>query len=370
MLLALAEALPAGVVMLCVDRPVTIDVTPWRNPRRFFRHIWRSTCVAESSKLRIATVRTLLHDNILRHVPWLSHINAAIVGMQLRKMIRKFAPDDPRIVQWIYHPMQAWTRLAFPGAAFIYECYDEHWHTPDGEPLPKMRALETEILGIADVTFVTTSTLLEKRRELTKTIHLLPNGIPDFFLDEPAPVADLIDKIPHPRIGYVGVIRRPMNLMLLRDVFAQHPDWQLVLVGPVQRHVGIELVAKLPNVHIVGARPFDSLPAIMRKLDVGLIPHEINEFTRVMSPLKLMEYLSAGLPIVATRLTELAGAGQFIVFAEDNVASFSAAVETAVGRAGPSYRRRAREHAEKSSWRMIATRDVLPVIQGLFDHSS
>ncbi len=357
--------------MICVDRPVTFDVTPWRNPRRFLRHIWNAKCQDESENLKVITLRTLLHDLVLSHVPWMSRINAWLMSLQLKNILRTLSPGSVRVIQWIYHPVQAWVRRAFPGAPLIYECYDEHWYTSDGKPLPKMRALETELLGIADVTFVTTNTLLEKRSELTKTIHLLPNGIPDFFLDEPAPVADPIDKIPHPRIGYVGVLRRPMNLMLLHDVFAQHPDWHLILVGPVERNLGIEVVADLPNVHFVGARSFDSLPAIMRKLDVGLIPHKVNDFTRVMRPLKFLEYLAAGLPIVATRLAELAGAGQFIVFAEDDAVSFSAAVETAVGRAGPAYRRQAHEYAEKFTWRMIATRDVLPAIHGLFsDHSS
>lgn len=363
MLTALSEALPEGVVMLCVDRPVTFDVTPWRNPRRFMHHIWRSSCVAESTKLRVATIRTLLHDVVLRHVPWMSRINAWLISVQLRKVIHSLAPEGARIVQWVYHPVQAWVRLAFPDALLVYECYDEYSFTPDGSALEDIWKLETELLSVADVTFATTNELLEKRRDLTRAIQLIPNGIPEFFLDEPTPLADPIDNIPHPRIGYVGTIRRPMNLSLLRAVFEKHPDWQLVLVGPIQKSVGIQAVSDLPNVHIVGTRSFESLPAIIRKLDVGLIPHKITPFTRVMRPLKLVEYLACGLPVVATRLPGLMGLSQFVFFCDDDVTSFSTAVETVLNRRGPDSRSNARDFAREFTWGMIATRDVLPALE-------
>ncbi len=352
--------------MLCVDRPITLDVTWWYHPRRFLRNIWRSTCSIESLKLRVATVHTILHDDILWRVPWMSRINAWVLARQLNRMIRSIAPDNAQIIQWVYRPEQGWVRWVFPDAALVYECYDEYSYAPDGSALPKIWKLESVLLRAADLTLVTATALLERRRGLAKAIHLIPNGIPDCFLDEPRPLADSIDGITRPRIGYVGVIRKPMHMSLLRSVFEKHPDWQLVLVGPVQNDSGIEVIRGLPNVHIVGPRPFELLPAIMRKLDVGLIPHQINPFSEGLRPLKLAEYLSAGIPVVATRLPELSGMDALISFYDDNELSFAEAIANALNRRGSEFCHEALAWACEFTWRRIAERDVIPALKESF----
>lgn len=370
MLLSLAAALPPGVTMVCVDRPITLDVTIWHNPQRFFRHIWRATCHEESPALSVVTVRALLHDDILRHVPWMSRLNAWMISRQLRKLIPDISPGQNRIIQWVYRPEQSWVRFAFPDARLIYECYDEYSVTPDGKPLPKVWAREAELLAIADSTLVTSLALLEKRQKLAKEIRLIPNGLPDFFLDDASPITDPIDRIPQPRIGYVGVIRRPMNMMLLRTVFEQHPEWQLVLVGPVQSDVNLHGVDKLANVHFVGTRAFKLLPAIMRKLDVGLIAQHVNEFTRAMRPLKLAEYLGSGLPVVTTRLPDLAIVEDLVFLSDEDALDFGLAIEKALNVNGAEFARKARAWAKQFTWSMIAKRDVIPAIQRLLDDNA
>lgn len=362
MILALAKALPPGVMMLCVDRPITLDVTPWRHPARFAKNIWRSSSRIESEKLCIATIRTLLHDDVLRHVPWMSRLNARLMSAQLRKIIRTISPNAARIIQWVYRPEQSWIRWAFPDASLVYECYDEYSCAADGEPLPCIWKLETLVLREAALTFVTANSLLERRRGLAQAIRLIPNGIPEFFLKCPDAIADCIDDIPYPRIGYVGVIRKPMHMLLLHAVFEQNPDWQLVLVGPVESDAGIDRVRELSNVHVVGPRPFESLPAVMKKLDVGLIPHQVNQFSTGLRPLKLVEYLATGIPVVATQLPELSGLERMISFGEDNAASFASAIERALSRRGHEFSREATEWARDLTWDRISERDIIPAL--------
>jgi glycosyltransferase involved in cell wall biosynthesis len=290
MLLALARALPDGVAMLCVDRPITLDVTWWRHPSRFFRSVWRVSCRAEAPNLYVADVRTLLHDFILFRVPWMSRLNAMTLSPQLRRIVR----------------------------------------------------------GLA------------------RAIRLLPNGIPDSFLERPPFLGDPIDEIPLPRVGYVGVIRRPMNMAMLRAVFAERRDWHLVLVGPVHQDSGVTVLRDLPNVHLVGPRPFESLPAIMRKLDVGIIPHQINAFSRVFRPLKLCEYLGRGVPVAATRLPELQGLERFVSLSDETMSSFTSAIESALERRSAQFEREAKEWAQDYPWDRIAERDIIPVLRVVF----
>jgi glycosyltransferase involved in cell wall biosynthesis len=244
----------------------------------------------------------------------------------------------------------------------VYECYDEYSSAADGTTLPGIWKLESELLQGVDLTFVTSRALLERRRSFVSAIRLIPNGIPDSFLDESDTLNDPIDGIPHPRIGYVGVIRKPMLISHLRSVFEQHKGWQLVLVGPVRKDAGIVALRHLPNVHIVGPRPFESLPAIMQKLDVGLIPLQINSFTKGIRPLKLAEYLSAGIPVVASKLPELEGMDRLISFSGESAVSLADAIEAALRRGGPEFRLDALEWSRQLTWSKIVKRDVIPAL--------
>lgn len=363
MLSELAEVLPPEVSLLCVDRPVTLDVTWWHDPGRFLRYMWRSELTRISDRLYVANVRSLLHDEVLRKVPFMSRLNARILSIQIRKMVDQLTHGNARIVQWIYGPEQSWTRFIFPEGKLIYECYDEYTYTTDGQVRPGIRELETVLLAHADLMFVTTKSLLERRKRFTRGSHILPNGVPSYFLKSQVDISDPIDRIPHPRIGYVGVIREPADMELMRAVFEARQEWHLVLVGPIHKSTNIECIHDLANVHLVGARPFASLPSVLRKLDVGLIPYRLNSFSDVMRPLKLGEYLSAGLPVASCRLPELIGMEQLVSFFDSNRHSCESAIELALARNTPEFRQAAHLWAEEITWRRIAERDVLPALE-------
>lgn len=367
MLFALADALPDGVRLVVVDRPITLDVGWWRHPRRFLRHVWRSSCRDEGGSLRVIQSRTPFHDLVLERLPRLAGLNAWILGRQLRHHLRRLGLADARLIHWIYHPVQLWVTRALPGRALVYECYDEYAHTPDGEFLPRIWERELRTLAAADLCLVTTAALRERRAPYARSIHLVPNGIPGSFLDKPADLPDPIDRIPHPRIGYVGVIRRPLDTELLYDVFRSHPEWHLVMIGPVRSGAEDARLRQLPNAHALGARPFDSLPAILRQLDVGLIPHRVTAFTRGMLPLKLAEYLSAGLPAAGTPLPELTALPDLVAVGDNEPSSFAAAIELAMSWRTDEFRWRAIGWAREHTWDRIVTDRVMPPLRRLWE---
>jgi glycosyltransferase involved in cell wall biosynthesis len=139
--------------------------------------------------------------------------------------------------------------------------------------------------------------------------------------DLPAP-ADIAD-LPHPRLGFFGLIRDWVDLDLLAEVARRRPDWHLVLIG--DSAIDLSPYQSLPNMHFLGRKPYAELPAYCQEFDVGLVPFRINELTKAVNPIKLREYLAAGLPVVSTPLPEAKLCGSLVESA-DEPESFAAAV--------------------------------------------
>jgi len=203
-----------------------------------------------------------------------------------------FTPDVPELAEAC-----SWERV-------VYFCVDE-FAAFDGYDARLIDALELRTLRRADVTLATSPALLEARRPETTTSHYAPHGV-DFehFAKARARTAasvpaDLRD-IPGPRFGYFGLLGAYVDLDLLARVARRRADWSFVLIGDA----GCDLapLERISNVHILGGRPYESLPAYSRGLDVGLIPFRMSRLTRAVNPIKLREYLAAGLPVISAPL--------------------------------------------------------------------
>ena len=137
--------------------------------------------------------------------------------------------------------------------------------------------------------------------------------------------------IPHPRIGFAGVIDERMDIELVRGVAEARPDWHLVLLGPVAK-IDPATLPRLPNIHWLGMKPYPELPRYFGGWDVGMLPFAHNAATRFISPTKTPEYLAAGLPVVSTSIRDVVtpyGDHGFARIADD-VPGFVAAVEAAL----------------------------------------
>jgi glycosyltransferase involved in cell wall biosynthesis len=124
-------------------------------------------------------------------------------------------------------------------------------------------------------------------------------------LDDQLAVAAEVEALPRPRIGFFGLIADWVDVELLDIVAAQIPEAQLVMVGSVQNtSSSMDRLTRRPNVHLLGRRPYAQLPALCKGFDVAVLPFVRSELTRAANPLKLREYLAAGLPVVSTDLPE------------------------------------------------------------------
>jgi UDP-galactopyranose mutase len=208
-------------------------------------------------------------------------------------------------INWFYTPMMLdWAEGLDPKAT-VYDCMDQ-LSAFRGAP-PELVEKEKKLFERADVVFTGGQSLYEAKREQHPNVHAFPSSIdaPHFgkarvVSDEFPPQAN----IPHPRIGFVGVIDERMDIPMVAKAAELRPDWQFVMVGPVVKIDEADL-PRPQNIHYLGQQGYDDLPTILAGWDVAVMPFALNESTRYISPTKTPEYLAAGLPVVSTAIKDV-----------------------------------------------------------------
>ncbi|HEX7338161.1 MAG TPA: glycosyltransferase [Gemmatimonadales bacterium] len=237
------------------------------------------------------------------------------------------------LLAWLYTPMALpLARLLEPDAA-VYDCMDE-LSLFLGAP-PELLSREAELLEYADVMFTGGPSLFRAKQPRHPNVHCFPSSVDaaHFRLTdaEGRPVSEAEDQaeLPHPRLGFYGVIDERLDLRLVDAVAAAHPDWQLILVGPVVKIDPATLPSR-PNIHYLGQRTYQELPRYLAGWDVCLLPFARNDATRFISPTKTLEYMAAELPIVSTPITDVAEPYGEIVYLGRTPEEFIAACEAAL----------------------------------------
>jgi glycosyltransferase involved in cell wall biosynthesis len=363
---ALAESLPGNAGLLCVNRPIDLAVTPVKRPRKFWRGIWPAGPEFEAPGVWVVTPRLLLHEILAARLPGITPINRLLMRHQLRRAIRCVYPNVTRVIQWIHHPGQSWIFDVFPDAGKVYHAFDEHTCLSNGTFVAKRWEKERRLLREADLTLATSNGILRRRQAEARRIALLPNGVPAFFLNGVRSESDPIDNIPRPRIGYLGNVFSMLEFDLLESLFQKRTDWHFVLVGPIQDDKLVRGLRRLPNVHFLGTRPHEALPGVLGRFDVGLIPITINGFTEWLSPLKLFEYLGAGIPVVSTSFRELDEFRSLIELVPNDAGSFESAIQATLTQDRDRLRKRLTSEARHHTWDVINRERIVPVLQDVF----
>jgi UDP-galactopyranose mutase len=272
------------------------------------------------------------------------------VSRLLRRLLADRGEDAPLL--WYYTPMALeWTDGIRP-AAVVYDCMDElsaFRGAPQG-----LIDLERTLLQRADLVFTGGRSLYEAKRTRSERVHCFPSSVDrQHFGRARVPQPDPDDQAPiaRPRLGYFGVIDERLDLELLGALARRRPDWQLVLLGPIAK-IDPGDVPALPNVHQLGRKAYDELPAYLAGWDVALMPFARNEATRYISPTKTPEYLAGGVPVVATSIRDVVepygveGAVRIADTADETIA----AIEATLGAADRSWLVRADALLARQSW--------------------
>lgn len=204
---------------------------------------------------------------------------------------------------------------SIPDAQRLYYCVDDFLDYP-GVAKQDWAVMEAEMLELVDGLVVTSQKLAEKQTRNCPLLHL-PHGV-DYqhfqnSIDPPVRIP-IMEAISGPVVGFFGLISSWVDVDLMCWLAERFPQVSFVMIGRVEN--GIVIPRQLPNLHWLGLVPYADLPQYARYFDIGLIPFVLNQLTRAVNPLKLLEYFALGLPVVSTRLPELIDMAGPILLAE------------------------------------------------------
>jgi uncharacterized SAM-binding protein YcdF (DUF218 family) len=233
-------------------------------------------------------------------------INKHIILSPLRRWMKVMEFHEPII--WTFLP----TGIALDiihnvnNKLLVYYCIADFYQLVDNPK--KVKKTEDELIKKSDLIFAQGKALEEKCKRLNKNVHIFPFGVKveafEKFQNSSGEVPNDIKDMKRPIIGYIGGVHRHIDFTLIRFIAESHPEWSIVLIGPIQ--TSTFEISNLDNVFLLGQKDFSSLPSYISQFDVGIIPYNKSEYTATVFPTKLNEYNIMGKPVVSTELPEIA----------------------------------------------------------------
>ncbi len=248
-------------------------------------------------------------DNIMvvvPHIPpFMSHEENERVQLRLLTQFA-FTQKVRNYIAWFYTPMMLPLLAAFPSPALtVYDCMDELSAFKNAPQ--SLRVNEILLMEKADLVFTGGHSLYAVKKAMHKNIFAFPSSIDKtHFGKARSVVTEPADQaaIPHPRIGFFGVIDERLDIELIAGVARLRPDWHLVLIGPTVK-IDPATLPSSPNIHYLGGKSYDELPVYLAGWDVAMIPFANNESTKFISPTKTPEYLAGGRPVISTPIADV-----------------------------------------------------------------
>jgi len=272
-------------------------------------------------------------------------------------LLADLLPRSEKPIAWFYTPMALPLLQELTPRLVVYDCMDE---LASFKKAPRqLLQRESALLNLADLVFAGGPSLYEAKRHRHPNVHCFPSSVDVAHFAQAQGAVDshpAQDHIPGPRLGFYGVIDERVDLALVAALADDHPDWQLVLVGPVVK-INEDELPRRPNIHYLGQRDYADLPRFLAGWDVCLMPFAINEATRFISPTKVLEYMAAELPIVSTPIADVVGPYGGVVAIAAGAQEFGVACAEALA-LGPSERAARmtamREQVARTSWERTA----------------
>jgi UDP-galactopyranose mutase len=206
---------------------------------------------------------------------------------------------------WYYTPMAvAWTRHLKP-LAVVYDCMDELSAFKFAPA--ELREREAELFRRAHLVFTGGQSLYEAKRGKHPHVYAFPSGIDREHFGRARELAEEPEdqaQVPHPRLGFFGVVDERFDLELLGSLSRLRPDWHFVVIGPVVK-IDADMLPRAANIHYLGGKSYKELPRYLAGWDVATLLFARNEHTRFISPTKTPEYLAAGKPVVSTSIRDV-----------------------------------------------------------------
>ena len=284
--------------------------------------------------------------------PHLSH-GTHDADAAVRKLLDQLVAATPHqaLITWYYTPMAMAFSSHLRSDACVYDCMDElsaFRFAPDA-----LGFLEDRLFAMCDLTFTGGRSLYEAKRHRHPSVFCLPSSIDvAHFGKARMPMHDPEDQrhLAKPRVGFFGVIDERMDLDLVRSTAAAMPESQFVMLGPVVK-ISPDELPRGPNLHWLGPKSYEALPAYLANWQAGWMPFALNESTRFISPTKTPEFLAAGLRLASTAIADVVtpyGHGGLVAIAD--VSTMPEVLHQSLTLPAPGLRRRVDDMLSGMSW--------------------
>jgi glycosyltransferase involved in cell wall biosynthesis len=280
--------------------------------RRAWKKLWqfsRGCGPVAKNIFRFCPLVLPFHGN--RAARW---INRRLLAWGLRRACRKLGFEAPVTLTFVPNAVDVAGSLG--ERLVVYYCVDEYSQF-SGANRSAILDMERRLMEKSDLVIVSASRLYETKRASNVNTVLITHGVDVAHFRtaciEATPVPQDAAILPGPVIGFYGLIEDWVDLDVIRHMAIARPGWSFLMIGEVKADTSA--VSSLPNVHFTGRRAYQSLPGYCKKFDIAVLPFVINELTLAANPLKVREYLAAGLPVVATPLPEVQKLGALVCVA-------------------------------------------------------
>ena len=280
----------------------------------------------------------------------------------------------PNTILWVFSPLADYlVAAALPQVKLaVYDCMDDLASFKDGTA--EMRVREEHLLKLVDLVFTGGRSMYEARKDRHERVYCFASGVDvqHYAAGTARATPEAIAAIPHPRLGYFGVLDERIDWPLIATIAEQQPAWHWALIGPTAKVDPAEL-PQAPNIHYLGQQPYAELPALLQSFDLAVMPFALNEATRFISPTKTLEYLAGGKPVISTSVPDVVATYQGIVSIEDGADAWIAEIQGLLS--APETERVARQQKalpllERGSWDGIAAEMWSLIQERLRDRST
>jgi glycosyltransferase involved in cell wall biosynthesis len=277
----------------------------------------------------------------------------------LQNLLADLVPEGERPVVWFYTPMALPLLQGLNPSLVVYDCMDEL--AAFKNPPKQLLQRESALLNLADLVFTGGPSLYEAKKDRHANAHCFSSSVDARHFRQALDSAISHPDQAHvagPRLGFYGVIDERFDTNLVRQMAAAHPEWQIVLVGPVVKIDPAEL-PRADNVHYMGQRNYDELPKFLAGWDLCLLPFAMNDSTKFISPTKVLEYMAAEKLSVSTPITDVKVPYGDVVAIASTAEEYIAACERMLAESEEGKARlveRMRDIVANTSWDKTASR--------------
>lgn len=301
------------------------------------------------------------HPNVFILTP---HLRKGLKEIQVNALLHDYVDSIIRLhkindfILWYLTPMALPFSRHLQARTVVYDCMDELSCFKGAHPM--MLQHESMLFKFADIVFTGGYSLYEHKKSKHFNIYPFPSSIDKAHFENGANSSDPLDQvnIPHPRAGFYGVIDERMDIELLDGLTSKLKDFHFILIGPVVK-IDFKDLPKRENIHYLGAKKYEELPAYLAHWDVAFLPFAKNDSTRFISPTKTPEYLCAGKPVVSTSIHDVIdpyGISGLVQIA-DSVSSFADALLYALRQKNDEkWKKQIREFLSTNSWDLTYTK--------------